>query len=145
MPDPALLRVSPTITIPLGELSFRATRSGGPGGQHVNTSSTRVELWWHLDGSPSLNGEERARARARLGARVTDDGWVRVVSADTRSQAQNRQAAIERFAALLTQALKVARVRRPTRPSRGAKERRLLAKRRQSARKQERRRGADDE
>lgn len=74
MPDPALLRVSPTITIPLGELSFRATRSGGPGGQHVNTSSTRVELWWHLDGSPSLNGEERARARARLGARVTDDG-----------------------------------------------------------------------
>lgn len=139
MPDDMTIRVSPTVRIPVAELSFRASRSGGPGGQHVNTSSTRVELWWHLDGSPSLGGEERSRARARLGSRLTAEGWLRVVAAETRSQARNRQAAVERFQELLTAALRVAKARKATRPSKAAKERRLLAKRLQSARKRERR------
>ncbi|HMV33187.1 MAG: alternative ribosome rescue aminoacyl-tRNA hydrolase ArfB [Gemmatimonadales bacterium] len=139
MPDDTTLRVSPTVRIPLAELSFRATRSGGPGGQHVNTSSTRVELWWHLAGSPSLTAEERARAQARLRTRLTDDGWLRVVSAETRSQARNRQAALERFQETVAAALTVAKARKATRPSKAAKERRLVAKRRQSARKRERR------
>lgn len=139
MPDDMTIRVSPTVRIPVAELSFRASRSGGPGGQHVNTSSTRVELWWHLDASPSLGGEERSRARARLGSRLTAEGWLRVVAAETRSQARNRQAAVERFRELLTAALRVAKARKATRPSKAAKERRLLAKRLQSARKRERR------
>ncbi len=139
MPDDMTIRVSPTVRIPVAELSFRASRSGGPGGQHVNTSSTRVELWWHLDASPSLGGEERSRARARLGSRLTAEGWLRVVAAETRSQARNRQAAVERFQELLTAALRVAKARKATRPSKAAKERRLLAKRLQSARKRERR------
>ena len=145
MSDPTALRVSPTVRIPLAELSFRASRSGGPGGQHVNTSSTRVELWWHLDQSPSLTAEERARVRTRLGTRLTEDGWLRVVAADTRSQAQNRRAAVDRFADLLQQALLVPRARKPTKPTRSSRERRLLAKRRQSARKRERQRGGDDD
>ncbi|MBK9068263.1 MAG: aminoacyl-tRNA hydrolase [Gemmatimonadales bacterium] len=139
MQDDATLRVSPTVRIPLAELSFRATRSGGPGGQHVNTSSTRVELWWHLDGSPSLTAAERARVHARLRTRITDDGWLRVVSAETRSQAQNRQAAVERFRETLEAALHVPKTRKATRPSKASKERRLVAKRRQSARKRDRR------
>lgn len=145
MRDDAHLRVSPTVRIPVAELSFRATRSGGPGGQHVNTSSTRVELWWHLDRSPSLSAEERARVRGRLGTRLGEDGWLRVVAADTRSQAQNRQAAVSRFRDLLEQALKVPKARKATRPTKAAKERRLVAKRHQSVRKRERRvRGDDD-
>lgn len=139
MPDDTSLRVSPTVRIPLAELSFRASRSGGPGGQHVNTSSTRVELWWHLEGSPSVTDDERARLRARLRTRLTDDGWLRVVSAETRSQARNRQAAAERFREILSAALLVAKARKATRPSKAAKERRLVAKRRQSARKRDRR------
>ena len=139
MPDDMTIRVSPTVRIPVAELSFRASRSGGPGGQHVNTSSTRVELWWHLDASPSLGGEERSRARARLGSRLTAEGWLRVVAAETRSQARNRQAAVERFRELLTAALRVTKARKATRPSKAATERRLLAKRLQSARKRERR------
>ncbi len=145
MTEPDLLRVTPTVRIPLAELAFRATRSGGPGGQHVNTSSTRVELWWHLDGSPSLSLDDRARARARLRSRLTDDGWLRVVSAETRSQTRNRQAALDRFVTLLQEALEVPRPRKATRPSRASRERRLLAKRRQSTRKAERRRRDGDE
>ncbi len=145
MPESSDLQVTPRVRIPLAELSFRATRSGGPGGQHVNTSSTRVELWWSLEASPSLTVEERARVRARLGARVTEDGWLRVVSAATRSQAQNRLLAQERFVELLRGALHVPKSRRPTRPSRAVKERRLQSKRHQSERKRERRRRADDD
>ena len=145
MPEPSEIQVTPRVRIPLAELSFRATRSGGPGGQHVNTSSTRVELWWSLATSPSLTEEERTRARARLGARVTDDGWLRVVAAATRSQARNRQAAVERFAELLASALHVSRSRRATRPSRAVKERRLQEKKRQGERKRERRRRHHDD
>jgi ribosome-associated protein len=140
MPDESTLRITPAITIPLAELTFRASRSGGPGGQHVNTSSTRVELWWDAARSPSLSLEERARVRLRLANRLTEAGQLRIVSAATRSQTRNRALAIKRFQETLARALTVPKRRRPTRPSRGAKERRLGEKRKQSERKRERRR-----
>jgi ribosome-associated protein len=144
MRDDGAVRVTPTLRIPLHELTFQASRSGGPGGQHVNTSSTRVELWWDVARSRSLSAEERSRVRTKLANRLTADGQLRVVSAATRSQAQNRALAIERFREILARALAVPKRRRPTRPSRATKERRLAEKRRQSERKRERRRGAEE-
>jgi ribosome-associated protein len=145
MRDDGALRVTPTIRIPLRELTFQASRSGGPGGQHVNTSSTRVELWWDAASSQSLSPDERARVLTQLASRLTEEGQLRVVSAATRSQAQNRALAIERFREILARALAVPKRRRPTRPSRATKERRLAQKRRQSERKRERRRDGGEE
>lgn len=145
MPDLNLLQVTPTVAIPLAELSFRATRSGGPGGQHVNTSSTRIELWWDVAGSPSLDSEQRERVRARLASRLTDDGLLRIVVSETRSQAQNRERAIGRFEELLAAALVPPKRRKATRPPRAAKERRLSDKKQQSVRKQQRRPPRGDE
>jgi ribosome-associated protein len=145
MLDDSTLRITPTIAIPLAELTFRASRSGGPGGQHVNTSSTRVELWWDAAQSPSLSVEERARVRLRLANRLTEDGQLRIVSGATRSQARNRALAIKRFQEALARALTVPKRRKPTRPSRGIKERRLAEKRKQSERKRERRRPARED
>ena len=79
MAGPALLPITTTVSVPIAELRFQASRSGGPGGQHVNTSSTRVELWWDAARSPSLTPEERARVIAKLGTRLTDDGQLRLV------------------------------------------------------------------
>jgi ribosome-associated protein len=145
MTEPAAIRVTPTVTIPLAELSFRASRSGGPGGQHVNTSSTRIELWWDAQSSPSLGDTQRAQVLARLSTRLTADGLLRIVASETRSQAQNRELAIERFQEVLARALAVTKRRKATRPSRAAKERRLAAKKQRGARKRERRppRGED--
>ncbi len=145
MTEPAALRVTPTVAIPLAELSFRATRSGGPGGQHVNTSSTRIELWWDARTSPSLREDQRSQVLARLAPRLTADGLLRIVASETRSQAQNRELAIERFQEVLARALAVTKRRKATRPSRAAKERRLTEKKQRGARKRERRppRGED--
>ncbi len=140
MTEPAAIQVTPAVAIPLAELSFRATRSGGPGGQHVNTSSTRIELWWNAAGSPSLTEAQRAWVRSRLATRLTDDGMLRIVASETRSQTQNRELAIERFQEVLARALAVPKRRKPTRPSRAAKERRLTEKKQRGARKRERRR-----
>ena len=145
MAGPALLPITATVAVPLSELRFQASRSGGPGGQHVNTSSTRVELWWDAARSPSLTAEERARVLAKLGTRLTEDGQLRLVAGATRSQAQNRAAAIERFQAVLAQALAVPKRRKATKPSRGVKERRLQEKRQRSERKRERRHRGGDE
>lgn len=144
MPAPAALRVTAGVRIPLAELTFRATRAGGPGGQHVNTSSTRVELWWDAAASPSLTPVQRQRVLAALGHRLTEDGKLRLVASETRSQSRNREAAVARFRAVLAGALAVRKVRRPTRPSRASKERRLQEKRVRSTRKQERRRPHDE-
>jgi len=137
--------ILPGISIPLAELSFRASRSGGPGGQHVNTSSTRVELWWDAGRSPSLTAEQRALLLDRLGTRLTDDGLLRLVAGATRSQGQNKEETIARFQALLARALTPVKRRKPTRPGRAAKERRLTQKRQQSERKARRRRPRADE
>src|SRR6476660_9805224 len=95
-----LLQVTDTIAVPRSELVYRASRSGGAGGQHVNTSSTRIELLWDFQRSAALNDDQKERVRSRLTARIDSEGMVRVVSANRRSQLQNRQAADERLAKL---------------------------------------------
>jgi ribosome-associated protein len=133
------LTVTPHLAIPRIELSYRASRAGGPGGQHVNTSSTRIELLWDLNGSTVLDDGQRERIRLKLGARLDSEGRLRVVASDRRSQKQNRLAAEERLAALVRHALVVPKKRRATKPTRAAKERRLSDKKRNAERKRERR------
>ena len=132
--------MSSSLRIPLAELEWRFSRSGGPGGQHANTADTRAEVRFDVQGSPSLGPRQRARLLEKLGP------VVRVVVSDERSQSRNRQLALERLAARLADALHIERPRRPTRPTKGAKERRLEAKRQQGERKRLRARppGADD-
>jgi ribosome-associated protein len=139
------LRVDHHIVIPRHELSFRATRAGGPGGQHVNTSSTRVEVLWNVDRSRAVSGEQRARLRDKLASRMDADGNVRVVASAFRSQARNREDAEERLAALIRRALVVPKVRRKTKPHAAAVERRLRSKRLESEKKTQRRRSVSDD
>ncbi len=141
--DDGRLRVNARVAIPAAELEIRATRAGGPGGQHVNTSSTRVEVTWRAATTAALGDADRARLLERLASRLDSVGTLRVVAADTRSQAQNRALALERLAALVRQALVVPKVRRPTKPTRAAKERRLTEKKRRGERKRDRRRTDD--
>ena len=131
--------IRPDLSIADSELSYHATRSGGPGGQHVNTSSTRIELWWNLAASPSLSDQQRAWLTERLAARLDSEGWIRLVSTGSRSQLQNRKEVTERFRTLLAQAAAVPKKRKKTRPSRAAKERRLANKKKESAKKELRR------
>jgi ribosome-associated protein len=139
------LAITPALSLPLAELDYRATRSGGPGGQHVNTSSTRIELWWDVRGSPSLSEEQRARLLERLAGRLDGEGRVRVVASQSRSQLRNREAATERLRELVAAALAVRKPRKRTKPSRAAKAARLDAKRRRSALKRDRRAPGHDE
>lgn len=132
--EPGYLRVSSSLRIPDGELVWRFSRSGGPGGQHVNTSDTRAEIRFDIAGSPSLGPRQRARLLERLGPEV------RVVASDERSQLRNRERARARLAERLAEALRVETVRRASKPSKGSIERRLEAKRRQAGRKADRRR-----
>jgi ribosome-associated protein len=133
------LRVTETVAIPRSELNVRATRSGGPGGQHVNTSSTRIEITWDVTRTRALTEDERVRVVERLGTRVSDDGTVRVVASDSRSQRQNRERAEARLADLIRRALAVRKARKRTRIPRAAVEARLEGKRRQGERKRQRR------
>jgi ribosome-associated protein len=133
------LEVAPTLRIPRSELSVQASRSGGPGGQHVNTSSTRIEVWWDVAGSPALSEEQRTRLLARLASRLDGEGRLRVVASESRSQARNREAAVERLREIVAAALRVPKPRKRTKPSRAAKAARVEAKRRRSATKRERR------
>ncbi|HEX7240304.1 MAG TPA: alternative ribosome rescue aminoacyl-tRNA hydrolase ArfB [Longimicrobiaceae bacterium] len=132
MPEEALLAVTPDVWVPRAELEFRATRSGGPGGQHVNTSSTRVELTWSVAASPSLTEEQRARVLEKLANRIDGEGTLRLAASEHRSQHQNREAAVERFTELLREALHVPKPRRKTRPTRASREVRLQSKKRRS-------------
>ena len=138
MDDSTYLNVTPTVAIPRHELQYRASRSGGPGGQHVNTSSTRIELLWNLPESRAVTEEQRDRLRAKLAARLDADGMLRVVASDRRSQQQNRQAADERLVSLIKHALHVPKARRATKPTRASKERRLSDKKRNAQRKRDR-------
>lgn len=141
----AFLMVSPALAIPRSELEYRATRAGGAGGQHVNTSSTRVELLWDLRASRVVTEEQRERLLLKLGSRLDADGRVRVVASERRSQQQNRKAADERLSALVRAALAVRRKRKLTRPGKAAIERRLAEKKHRSERKRDRRGGGDSE
>lgn len=135
------LEVTDRISIPREELSIRATRSGGAGGQHVNTSSTRIELLWNPAQSRALPDELREHVLERLRARTNAEGLVRIVSSEHRSQLRNRQAAEERLAKLVRGALAIPRPRRKTAPTRASKEARLEAKKRRSEIKKRRSRG----
>jgi ribosome-associated protein len=126
-------------TIPADELSWRFSRSAGPGGQSVNTTDSRVELSYDLANSAALPAVHKERALAALAGRLVD-GVITVTASESRSQLRNREAAAERLAALLTEATSPPpRPRRPTTPSRAARERRLADKRRTSEIKRMRR------
>jgi ribosome-associated protein len=140
---PADLPVTPRVVIPGEELTERFSRSSGPGGQGVNTTDSRVELLWDLGGS-ALPADVLARLRRRLGGRLAGD-QLSVVAGERRSQLRNREAARERLAELVRQALQPPPPpRRPTRPTRGATERRLAAKRRRAQTKGRRRAGPEE-
>ena len=139
MPDTGFLDVSPDLRVPLAELEFRASRSGGPGGQHVNTSSTRVEVTWDVAGSPALSEEQRQRLLVRLASRLDGTGRIRLVSSSTRSQLRNREDVTERLREVVAQALVVPKARKRTRTPRAAKAARLENKRRRAATKRDRR------
>jgi ribosome-associated protein len=135
MADDNVLEITPGLRLPLSELEYRASRSGGPGGQHVNTSSTRVEVSWDVSGSPSLTPEQRAQLLERLAPRLDSAGRLRLVSSGTRSQLRNKQDVTERLQATVAGALQVRKKRRATKPSRASKAARLEDKRRRAATK----------
>src|SRR5258705_7199573 len=137
-----VLEVSEAVAIPRAELEYRASRAGGAGGQHVNTSSTRIELLWNVRASQALDEAQRARVASKLATRLDGEGWLRVVSSARRSQGQNRQAAEERLVELIRGAPVVPERRRPTKPSRGAKEARLSEKKKRGDTKRQRRPGS---
>lgn len=132
------LAITRSLSIPLSELHFRFSRSGGPGGQNVNKVNSKVTLWFNISASPSLTPEQKHLLITRLSARLTREGDLQLSSSEQRSQQANRQAVLVRLQGLLRQALVVRKVRRPTKPSRGAKERRLHSKKRRGNVKQQR-------
>lgn len=125
-------------TIPPGELAFRASRSGGPGGQHVNKAATKVEVLWNVVASPALSDEQRQRLLTRLANRIDKDGNLHVASEQHRSQWRNREAATERLERLVRAAIKPPKRRKKTRPSRAAREKRLQEKRARAEKKRRR-------
>jgi ribosome-associated protein len=138
------VRVNDRLTIPAAELSWRFSRSGGPGGQGVNTTDSRVELSWDLAGSEVLPPALRERAVERLGNRLVN-GVLTVTASEHRSQLRNREAAAARLAGIVGIGIAPPpRVRRPTRPSRGAVERRIAEKKRRSDVKRNRRASPGD-
>jgi ribosome-associated protein len=142
----ARLALAPGVHVRPAEIEFRADPSGGPGGQHANKSSTRVELRFDVLGSPSLSAAQKERLREKLGPRLLADGTLRVVSARERSQLQNRRAALARLGALLAAGLKRARPRTATRPTLAAKTARRASKERRAKVKTARRKpGAEED
>jgi ribosome-associated protein len=138
------LEVSPALVIPASELQWRFSRSSGPGGQHVNTSDSRVQLTWNVAASAALADEQRQTLLTRLGGRMVA-GAVTVTVSQQRSQLRNRETALETLAELVRDALAPpAALRRPTRPTRGSTRRHLAAKQLRSATKKQRRRPTDD-
>ncbi|GAB3606140.1 alternative ribosome rescue aminoacyl-tRNA hydrolase ArfB [Conyzicola nivalis] len=134
------LRVSPALTIPAAELGWRFSRSSGPGGQHVNTSDSRVELFWNVAESTVLSDAQRARLGDRLDARLVG-GVVTVSASEQRSQLRNREVALEKLGELVATALAPdAPPRRPTKPTKGSGRRHLAAKQQRSATKRQRQR-----
>lgn len=141
---PGDLRVRGSVVIPEAELSWRFSRSSGPGGQGVNTTDSRVELRWDLAASAALGPVLRERALERLADRLVDGGVVSVTASEQRSQWQNRLAAERRLVDLVAQAIAPPpRPRRPTRPTRGSTERRIAEKKRRGEVKRLRRGDAD--
>jgi len=138
------LRVTDSLVIPRAELEVRTSRSSGPGGQHVNKTSSRVEISWNIAESRALSDEQRARLNQRLASRLSEEGSIRVVASDTRSQLRNRETAERRLAETIARALAVPKKRKPTRRPRAADEARLTEKKKHSEKKRDRRRSIAD-
>jgi ribosome-associated protein len=138
------LEVNGSLSIPRTELDVRVSRSSGAGGQHVNKTSSRVEIFWNIPASRALTEEQRNRLLEKLASRLTTEGSIRIVASDMRSQTRNRELAEERLVETLRRALVVPKKRKPTRPTRAAKEARLESKKRQSQKKVERRKSSFD-
>jgi len=126
----ATIELSHGVSVPEAELELRTARSGGPGGQSVNTADSKVELRWNVATSASLSEAQRARLQERLASRLTSDGVLILTGTEHRSQHRNREAVLARFRAIVSEALTPPRQRRRTRPTRASKERRLRAKKR---------------
>jgi len=138
------LRVTRSVTIPASEIRFRYSRSGGPGGQHANKTSTRVELMWNPARSDALGPRQRARIMDRLRVRLDADGTLRLASDSHRSQLRNKQEVLDRLVDLVAKGLRVSKQRVATKPTKSATERRLSSKKRRSEIKRSRRRPYDD-
>ena len=137
--------VTAHVRIPRTELDVRATRSGGPGGQHVNTSSTKIELRWQPGTSVALSEVQRDRVTTVLQSKLDTEGWLRLTASEHRSQLQNREAAEARLVALVKGALVVPKKRRATKPTFTSKVKRLESKSQRSEVKQQRRRISRDD
>ena len=134
------LEVSPALTIPASELDWRFSRSSGPGGQHVNTSDSRVELSWNVADSAALSASQRMLLLTRLGHRL-NAGVITIAASERRSQLRNREIALAKLADLVSAGLAPdAPKRRATKPTKGSKRRRLAAKGQRSETKQQRKR-----
>lgn len=127
-----MISINSKLAIPDDELQFTASRGGGPGGQHVNKVASRVTLQFDVLNSPSLTPVARQRIASKLAGRVSKDGILQLSSHASRSQAANKAELIERFAALVREALRRPRVRKATRPTRASRERRVSAKKRRA-------------
>ncbi len=138
------LVVNERLSIPRHELAARASRAGGAGGQHVNTSSTRIEILWNVRTSTALDDATRARLIEKLATRIDGEGVIRVVASDRRSQRQNRESAEARLAELVRKALVIPKKRRATKPSRASKEKRISEKKKRGETKAARRKDSFD-
>ena len=120
------------------EIKFNTSRSGGPGGQHANKVETSVELRFDISNSSSLNRQEKRRLFKKLANKITKEGEIIITAENSRSQAKNKEAALEKFFAMIEAALKVPKKRKPTKPSKAAKERRLKEKKKHGEKKSNR-------
>lgn len=132
------LAINESVSIPQSELVYTASRSSGPGGQHVNTSDTRIQLRWNVKDSAALSAEERARVLAKLSSRLTESGELILASDTHRSQRRNRDEVTARLVSILAEALVKPKPRKKSKPSRAARQKRLDEKRRKSLTKKDR-------
>ena len=139
-----ILEVTPNLRIPLAEINFRFVRSSGPGGQHVNKTSTQVELTFDLAHSPSIREDDKLWLMQRLSSRLDREGVMQITAQEHRSQLRNKTEAVRKLVQILSDGLKRPKRRKPTKPTRGAKEARIASKKIHGAKKKARSRRDDE-